>query len=209
MTQTGTPGSQRCRIVAPAIASTARTMAQKYQYSQPTVKPAHGPSALRQYSTNDPTAGFATAISPSIRITSTMSAPAARYDRTAAGPVWFITAPLPTNSPAPITPPSEIIVMWRWRRPFWSCAEPSSCVVAAIGPPPGVGCSGTGVPRAGARETGGAAPSTPTRCAGDRAWRDGGRTGRDAPRATAHARSGDRTGRPHGGRKWRLGPNGG
>ena len=45
MTQTGTPGSQRCRIVAPATASIARTIAQKYQYSQPIVKPAQRPSA--------------------------------------------------------------------------------------------------------------------------------------------------------------------
>jgi hypothetical protein len=45
---------QRWRIVAPATASMARTIAQKYQYSQPTVNPAHGPSAWRQYSTNEP-----------------------------------------------------------------------------------------------------------------------------------------------------------
>src|SRR5918912_660096 len=56
------------KTVAPATASTASTIAQKYQYSQPTLKPAHGPSAWRQYSTNEPTCGLATAISPSIRI---------------------------------------------------------------------------------------------------------------------------------------------
>ena len=76
MSQTGA-SIQRWRIVAPATASIARTIAQKYQYSHPTENPAHGPSALRQYSTNDPTAGLATAISPSIRITRTMSTPAA------------------------------------------------------------------------------------------------------------------------------------
>ena len=75
---TGTPGSQRCRIVAPATASIARTMAQNHQYSQPMVKPARGPSAVRQYSTNDPTAGLATAISPSMRMMSTTRTPASR-----------------------------------------------------------------------------------------------------------------------------------
>jgi len=63
-------------ISAPAVASMARTMAQKYQYSQPTLKPAQPPSAERQYSTNEPTVGLATAISPSIRIITMMSAPA-------------------------------------------------------------------------------------------------------------------------------------
>src|SRR4051812_41949747 len=51
----GMPGSQLRRISAPATASTASTMAQKYQYSQPTEKPAQGPSARRQYSMNEPT----------------------------------------------------------------------------------------------------------------------------------------------------------
>src|SRR3954447_15654287 len=31
-----------------------------------------------------------------------------------------MTAPEPTNNPAPITPPSEIIVTWRRLRPLWS-----------------------------------------------------------------------------------------
>ena len=45
-----------------------------------------------------------------------------RQDRRARrpGPVWLITAPEPTNNPAPITPPSEIIVTWRRLRPLWS-----------------------------------------------------------------------------------------
>src|SRR3954451_15853083 len=31
-----------------------------------------------------------------------------------------MTAPEPTNNPAPMTPPSEIIVTWRRLRPLWS-----------------------------------------------------------------------------------------
>jgi hypothetical protein len=38
---------QRCRISAPATASIASTIAQKYQYSQPVLKPAQPPSARR------------------------------------------------------------------------------------------------------------------------------------------------------------------
>ena len=38
---------QRCRISAPATASMASTIDQKYQYSQPVVKPAQLPMALR------------------------------------------------------------------------------------------------------------------------------------------------------------------
>src|SRR3954447_21977936 len=53
-------------------------------------------------------------------MTSTTRMPASRYDSTAAGPVWLITAPEPTNNPAPITPPSEIIVTWRRLSPLWS-----------------------------------------------------------------------------------------
>ena len=43
--QIGTPGSHSWMIAAPAAASTASTMTQKYQYSQPTVKRAQSPSA--------------------------------------------------------------------------------------------------------------------------------------------------------------------
>jgi hypothetical protein len=74
----GTPGSQCWRIPAPAIASTPTTMTQKYQYSQPTEKPAQPPIELRAYSAKEPTVGLATAISPSMRITSTISVPASR-----------------------------------------------------------------------------------------------------------------------------------
>src|SRR3954471_10038037 len=67
--QIGTPGSHPWMIAAPAAASTARTMTQKYQYSQPTAKRAQWPSASPAYCANDPVEGCATAISPSIRIT--------------------------------------------------------------------------------------------------------------------------------------------
>ncbi len=75
---TGTEGSHSWMIVAPATASMASTMAQNHQYSQPVVKPAHGPIAGRVYSTKEPFGGLATAISRSMRITSSTSAPAAR-----------------------------------------------------------------------------------------------------------------------------------
>ena len=124
--------TQRCRISAPATASMARTMAQKYQYSQPVVKPAQPPSERRAYSANEPTCGLATAISPSIRMTSTISTPAIRYEITEAGPVVEITALEPTNRPAPMTPPSEIIVMWRDFRDFWSSGALSSAMWARL-----------------------------------------------------------------------------
>ncbi len=41
----GTAGIHPLRMVAPAVASTASTTAQKNQYSQPMVKPAQRPSA--------------------------------------------------------------------------------------------------------------------------------------------------------------------
>ena len=47
MIHSGTSGSQRCRISAPATASKPTTMTQKYQYSQPTLKPAQPPSDCR------------------------------------------------------------------------------------------------------------------------------------------------------------------
>ena len=47
-TQVGTPGSQKLMTLAPATASKPTTMTQKYQYSQPTEKPAQSPSALRE-----------------------------------------------------------------------------------------------------------------------------------------------------------------
>src|SRR3984957_11227534 len=71
-------GSHWCRILAPAIASTGTTMIQKYQYSQPQVKPAHGPKPTRANSVNELVVGRATAISPSMRITSSTSTPVSR-----------------------------------------------------------------------------------------------------------------------------------
>ena len=65
----GTSGIQRCRILAPAIASTGTTSTQKYQYSQPTTKPAQLPRPARANSVNERTSGMATAISPSMRMT--------------------------------------------------------------------------------------------------------------------------------------------
>ena len=46
-TQIGTSGIQYSSTLAPATASKPTTMTQKYQYSQPTEKPAQLPSALR------------------------------------------------------------------------------------------------------------------------------------------------------------------
>ena len=57
-----------------------------------------------------------------MRITSTTSVPVITKEKTAAGPAALITTPLPTKSPAPMTPPSEIIVICRclklWRSPL-------------------------------------------------------------------------------------------
>src|SRR5580658_11155065 len=50
-----------------------------------------------------------------MRITSTTSVPVSANEITAAGPAEPMTTPLPTKSPAPITPPSAIICMWRRR----------------------------------------------------------------------------------------------
>ena len=44
--QIGTPGSHSWMIAAPAAASTASTITQKYQYSQPTTKRPQSPSAI-------------------------------------------------------------------------------------------------------------------------------------------------------------------
>ena len=70
------PSIQRCRMLAPATASKPTTMTQKYQYSQPLVKPHRSPSDRRINSVNEPSVGWAAAISPSIRITSTTRPPA-------------------------------------------------------------------------------------------------------------------------------------
>ena len=55
-------------------------------------------------------------------MTSTTRSPVMAKESTAAGPADLMTTPLPTNRPAPMTPPSAIIVMWRclklWRSPL-------------------------------------------------------------------------------------------
>ncbi|MDT4868021.1 hypothetical protein FQZ97_1029610 [compost metagenome] len=71
--------------------------------------------------------GSAHAISPSMRMTSTTSRPVMRKERTAPGPADLMTTPLPTNRPAPITPPSAIMVMWRCLRPWDSPLPDSGC----------------------------------------------------------------------------------
>jgi hypothetical protein len=48
-----------------------------------------------------------------MRITSTTSMPVMAKEMMAAGPAEPMTTPLPTNRPAPITPPSAIICMCR------------------------------------------------------------------------------------------------
>ncbi len=44
--------------------------------------------------------------------------PAMRNDTIAAGPALSMTTPLPTNNPAPITPPRAMRFMCRFFRPF-------------------------------------------------------------------------------------------
>src|ERR1700704_2305874 len=43
--------------------------------------------------------------------TKTISSPVIAKETTAAGPAALMTTPLPTNSPAPMTPPKAIIIM--------------------------------------------------------------------------------------------------
>ena len=69
------------------------------------------PSPARVNSENERMCGWVSAISPSIRITMNTIEPAMTYENSAAGPAAAIAALLPTNSPAPITPPSVIIAM--------------------------------------------------------------------------------------------------
>ena len=70
---------------------------------------------MRQYSTNDPTRVGDRHLAEHPHDEDDEDA-GQQIGDDAAGPVWFMTAPLPTKRPAPITPPREIIVMWRWRR---------------------------------------------------------------------------------------------
>jgi hypothetical protein len=95
--------------MAPATASKPTTITQKYQYSQPLVKPApHRASGgwLGERSERGVCGGHLA------------EHPHHEHDQdagehiggTAAGPVTLITAPEPTKRPAPITPPSAIMV---------------------------------------------------------------------------------------------------
>ena len=59
---------QSCSSLAPAMVSTPTVMIQKYQYSHPVLKPAHGPRLKEAYSAKDPIPGRARAISPSMRM---------------------------------------------------------------------------------------------------------------------------------------------
>ena len=95
--------------MAPAVASTASTTTQKNQYSQPMENPAQRPSARSAYAENEPEVGLAAAISPSIRITSTTSAPTRAYESRMPGPAVAMPEPEPTKRPAPMTPPMAII----------------------------------------------------------------------------------------------------
>ena len=87
-------------IVAPATASIASTIAQKYQYSQPTEKPAHGPSACA--------AVLHERADRRVGDRHLAEHPHDQHDERAGGEVGertppgrseFITAPLPTNRP--------------------------------------------------------------------------------------------------------------
>ena len=74
--QIGVPGSQVCRILAPPMASIGTTATQKYQYSQPLVKPAQSPRPRRVYSVKLPSPGAAAASSLSMRMMSRITSPA-------------------------------------------------------------------------------------------------------------------------------------
>src|SRR5207237_143773 len=81
-------------------------------------------------------------LSPSMRSPATTSVPARANEITAAGPAAPMTTPLPTNRPAPITPPSAIICMWRRR------SERRSPLDAAPGRVIGEGSRGNCTPAA-------------------------------------------------------------
>ena len=85
-THWSTAGTQPLAICAAPVASTASTTTSRNQYSQPTLKPAQRPSARSACTENEPEAGIAADISPSIRMTSIASAPAIRYEQHDPGP---------------------------------------------------------------------------------------------------------------------------
>ncbi len=92
------------------------------------MKPAASPSPARENSVKVRTPGCVMAISPSMRITMKTIVPARMYEISAAGPAAAMAALLPTNRPAPMTPPIVIIVMWRGSR-----VRLSSCDLATWG----------------------------------------------------------------------------
>src|ERR1700724_274677 len=77
-----------------------------------------------------------------MRMTSTTSVPVRAKEITAAGPAAPMTTPLPTNRPAPITPPSAIICMCRRR------SERRSPLEARLGRLIGVSSRGNCTPAA-------------------------------------------------------------
>lgn len=73
--QESVPGNQWTMIPAAPIASAAMPTHSSVQNIQPTVNPAHGPIERSACTENEPEAGLAADISPSIRITSITSSP--------------------------------------------------------------------------------------------------------------------------------------
>ncbi|GGS71730.1 hypothetical protein GCM10010222_11260 [Streptomyces tanashiensis] len=115
--QPGTAGTQPPAMCAAATASAATLTTSSAQYIHPASSPAHGPNARRACSAKDPVTGRAADISPSIRITSTVSTPASAYATRIPGPAAAIPTPDPTNSPAPMAPPNAIMARCRCRSP--------------------------------------------------------------------------------------------
>lgn len=73
----GVPGSQPDMISAAPIPSRPTATQSRNQNAQPEVNPAHGPIARSAWTENEPEAGLAADISPSIRMTSITSRPEA------------------------------------------------------------------------------------------------------------------------------------
>lgn len=71
----GVPGSQPVTIFAAPMPSRPTATQSSTQNDHPAVKPAHGPIARSACTENDPDAGLAADISPSIRITNMTSRP--------------------------------------------------------------------------------------------------------------------------------------
>ena len=76
--QAGIVRPSSARMFTAAITSMGITTTQKNQYNQPTENPAQLPSPSRANSVKERASGFATAISPSIRMTISTSSPVNR-----------------------------------------------------------------------------------------------------------------------------------